>query len=123
MCKSLQGRVAIIAREPLYSSKFTALHAELTDDNTLPGTPATGILKFFILKGPVTFNRWNGIFSMYKLYVFVYRKAWEQRKYFIVDLHKDVDLKSTFWNLAMLVSSSKSMRLIILWFCSGTHTR
>jgi hypothetical protein len=22
----------------------------------------------------------------------------------------------------MLVSSSKSMRLIILWFCSGTHT-
>jgi hypothetical protein len=60
---------------------------------------------------------------MYKLYVFVYRKAWEQRKYFIVDLHKDVDLKSTFWNLGMLVSSSKSMRLIILWFCSGTHTR
>jgi len=71
MCTSLQGRVAIIDREPLYSSKFTALHAELTDDNTLPGTPATGILKFFILKGPVTFNRWNGIFSMYKLLVLV----------------------------------------------------
>jgi hypothetical protein len=60
---------------------------------------------------------------MYKLYIFVYRKAWEQGKYFIVDLHKAVPLKSTFWNLASLVSSSKSMRLIILWFCLGTNTR